>query len=181
MKKIFYWVLLVLFLPLTAQAQDLSNEEQVLYDLIMTYRDQLGLPQIPLSPSLNAVARTHTRDLMQNRPHNESCNTHSWSNHGNWSSCCYTPDHKQARCMWDKPRELTSYTGNGYEIAYRKVLHGINDEIRAEHALRSWQKSRHHNAVIINQGPWKKHKWKAIGISIFGSFATVWFGDVPDS
>lgn len=181
MKDKCFLILLVFLLPFNGQAQDLNAEELALYELIMTYRAAQGLPRIPLSPSLNTVAQAHTRDLMNHRPNYGNCNTHSWSKHGNWSACCYTPDHKQAKCMWNKPRELTSYTGNGYEIAFRAKLQSTNDRLSAERALRSWQKSHHHNAVIINEGPWKKHNWKAIGISIFGSFATVWFGDVPDS
>jgi hypothetical protein len=49
------------------------------------------------------------------------CNMHSWSDKGFnvWNSCCYTSDHAEAECMWDKPREITfgSFTGFGYENA----------------------------------------------------------------
>ncbi len=154
----------------------LSQEEQKLYKLIMDYRKQNGLPSIPLSKSLTFVAQTHVRDLEENFIPNTNCNTHSWSDKGNWSSCCYTSDHKQNTCMWNKPRELTSYQGTGYEISFGG-LKGYT--VTAESALKSWQGSNGHNQVIINAGTWKDN-WKAIGIGIYKGYATVWFGKVED-
>jgi hypothetical protein len=40
--------------------------------------------------------------------------------------------------------------------------------------------SKPHNAVIINDADWKRMKWKAIGLGIFGRYAAVWFGDESD-
>jgi hypothetical protein len=34
--------------------------------------------------------------------------------------------------------------------------------------------------VIINQDIWKKYAWNAIGISIKGKYAVVWFGKEAD-
>src|ERR1044071_1101964 len=95
----------------------LTSEELKLYNLITAYRTQNGLPSIPLSVSLTEVAQLHAKDLETNRPNQEGCSMHSWSANGKWTSCCYTPDHAQKLCMWNKPKELTSYTGNGFEIA----------------------------------------------------------------
>jgi uncharacterized protein YkwD len=78
--------------------------------------------------------------------------------------------------MWVKPRELTSYLGNGFEIAF--ITSG---EASAINALNSWKKSSGHNAVIINQGIWKNSNWNAIGIGLFKGFAVVWFGQEYDS
>src|SRR5690606_37215456 len=97
-----------------------TGEEQLLYEMIMDYRKSKGLDPIPLSSRLSRVAQLHARDLMENyefSPTNH-CNPHSWSKEGEWSSCCYTSDHKQAKCMWDKPKEIAGYEGAGYEIAY---------------------------------------------------------------
>jgi hypothetical protein len=37
-----------------------------------------------------------------------------------------------------------------------------------------------HNDMTINKNMFKKTKWKAIGISIRGGFAVVWFGKEED-
>lgn len=87
--------------------------------LINAHRARHGLAAIPASPSLCTVAATHVSDLAQNQPSGGECNLHSWSNAGPWGACCYTSNHAQARCMWNKPRELTLYPGRGYENAHR--------------------------------------------------------------
>ena len=152
-----------------------SAEEQRLYDLIMEYRAEEALPPIPHSPSLTYVAQAHVRDLDAHFIQQGGCNAHSWSGNGEWTSCCYTPDHAEAECMWLKPRELTEYDGYGYEIAYT-----YSAGAGAEDALRSWQGSPPHNAVILNADTWRNITWKAIGVGIHGDYAVVWFGEEPD-
>jgi len=162
-------------------AQKLTAEEMKLYDLMMDYRKAYGLPSIPISKSLTTVARTHVKDLQDNKPDQDSCNAHSWSSKGSWSPCCYTPDHAQAPCMWGKPRELTSYRGDGFEIAVTKRDSFRNNlEISASLALERWKLSPGHNAVIINKGIWQDKHWKAIGICIGPGYAVAWFGEEPD-
>ncbi len=159
----------------------LSAEEKKLYLLIMDYRKTMKLPNIPTSRSLTYVAQAHSKDLVENTPEKGKCNMHSWSNKGNWKACCYTADHKRPSCMWGKPRELTDYSGDGYEIAagYDPGSSAEHD-LSAEDALELWKNSSAHNAIIINKGIWKKTKWKAIGIGIYKGAATVWFGKVDD-
>lgn len=152
----------------------LTTAEKELYDLIIDYRSTLGLGDIPLSSSLTYVAQQHVNDLVENNPTSNNCNLHSWSDKGNWSACCYTADHAEAACMWDKPRELTDYTGNGYEIAYFQ-----SNEATPEEALSAWQNSSAHNDVILNNGSWS-NKWNAIGLGIRGKYAVVWFGNEED-
>lgn len=152
----------------------LSADEQRLYRLIMDYRSSEGLSPIPLSPNLSFVAKTHVRDL-QAHPPTGKCNFHSWSNNDPWSPCCYTGDHARAQCMWDKPRELTEYPGNGYEIASWN-----SGQSTPETALSGWKGSPLHNAVIVNSGSWARIKWRAVGVGIYGSFAVVWFGEELD-
>jgi hypothetical protein len=151
-----------------------SAGEQRLYRLLMEYRRAKGLPPIPLSPSLSFVARAHVRDL-QGHPPTGKCNGHSWSADGAWTPCCYTDDHARAQCMWDKPRELTRYPGNGYEISAWNS--GQQD---ADSALSCWKGSPLHNAVIVNSGVWARIRWKAVGVGIYGSYAVVWFGEEAD-
>ncbi len=169
--------LLSVFFSFNSFAQVLNEEEKELYRIIMEYRVQKGLPNIPLSSSLSFVAQTHVKDLVVNRPDRNGCNLHSWSPNGTWTPCCYTPDHAQAKFMWSKPRELTKYPGNGYEISYWDG----SENATASGALNVWKQSSGHNAVIVNQGIWASHPWKAIGIGIYNGYAVVWFGEESDS
>jgi uncharacterized protein YkwD len=155
---------------------DPSFEEMQLYKLLTEYRADNGLPKIPLSRSLTRVAQLHVRDLSRNPP-NGKCNMHSWSSKGNWSACCYTSDHAQAQCMWNKPRELTNYLGNGYENA-NGGSRGY--QANAVSALNGWKKSSGHNAVILNQGIWSHNHWKAVGVGIYDNYAVLWFGEEAD-
>ncbi|HAA17794.1 MAG TPA: CAP domain-containing protein [Cytophagales bacterium] len=164
-----------LIISTNAWAQSLSTEEQKLYDLIMEERALEGLPNIPLSKSLTMVAQTHARDLENHQPDAGECNLHSWSDQGDWTPCCYTPDHAQAQCMWDKPREITDYTGNGFEISYWS-----SRRASAEEALDSWRGSSGHYAVIMNQGTWDDNQWQAMGIGLYGTYGVVWFGTAKD-
>ncbi len=181
--KTFAFLLTVVFLTGFA-AEDLmpapvclSAEERKLYDLMMQYRDAKGLEPIPLSIRLTVVAQTHARDLAENYSFKagNKCNPHSWSGKGKWTACCYTSDHKQAECMWNKPREITGYPGNGYEIAYYSTAGAT-----AEEGLRGWKASPAHNPVIVNEGIWSKVNWKAVGVGFFGDYGVVWFGEVED-
>lgn len=161
----------------------LSTEELVLYDFINVYRNKNGLKPISLSKSLTYVAQTHVKDLSINRPFNNSkCNMHSWSDKGKWTSCCYTSNHKQAECMWNKPKELTHYKGQGYEIAhgFAQFNEFSGDTVTAVSALDGWKNSKGHNNVILNKDIWNKSAWNAIGIGIYKDFACVWFGKETD-
>lgn len=156
---------------------ELTVDEQKLYRMIMDYRKQKALPVIPLSKSLSYVAKVHVIDLENNFTPGGECNLHSWSEGGRWSPVCYTPDHKNAELMWNKPGELTNYKGNGYEIS----AGASNYKIEAATALRLWQNSTGHNNVIINGDIWNNVVWKAIGIGMYRGYACVWFGKEPDT
>jgi uncharacterized protein YkwD len=155
----------------------LNSEEQKLYELMMTYRKSKGLEPIPISAKLTTVAQTHAKDLMNHYKFDftNKCNPHSWSTKGKWSSCCYTSDHKQAKCMWDKPKEIAGYAGAGYEIAYYS-----SKGATAVEGLEGWKKSAAHNPLIINDGMWSKANWKSIGIGFYGEYGIVWFGELED-
>lgn len=77
--------------------------------------------------------------------------------------------------MWNKPREMTAYKGDGFEIATFYSA-GMTPEI----ALDSWKKSKGHHEVIINKGIWKAMKWRAMGVSVYDNYAVVWFGTERD-
>lgn len=183
--KTFVLAILTLFLIQASQAPArdpealcLSKEEKKLYDLIMQYRKSKKLNSIPLSAKLSQVAQVHARDLAENysfSPDN-TCNPHSWSDKGDWSDCCYTNDHKQAKCMWDKPKEISGYEKPGYEIAYYSSA-GAS----AQEGIDGWKVSPSHNPLLINSGMWSKVQWKAIGVGIYKEYGIVWFGELEDS
>ena len=170
-RTLFFLCCIVCF---SSFSQEQSAEEEILYDLIMEYRKDKVLGLIPLSKSLTKVAQLHSKDLALNRPDQGNCNAHSWSEKGKWTSCCYTSDHAKASCMWDKPKELSSYNHPGYEIS----CVGSNP-LRAVAALKSWKTSKSHNDVMINLDVWDE-PWLAIGIGLFQGYATVWFGHYPE-
>jgi uncharacterized protein YkwD len=153
-----------------------TSMEQRMYNLIMDYRANKNLPVISYSIELEKVAKAHATDLMLYYKTSEKCNLHSWSKNGKWQSCCYTADHKQSNCMWQKPAELSNYKATGYEIACY-----TSDGETPEQALKQFIESKYHKEVIVNTGIWKNTKWQAIGIGFSGNYATVWFGEAKDA
>jgi hypothetical protein len=153
--------------PIGARARDLANA-------INSYRAQNGLPAVPLSARLTQVAEIHARDLPAN-PLPTECNAHSWTSRGAWTSCCYTGDHKQAQCMWSKPREVSGFDSTGFEIAIGKpgVVSGY--VLDSHRAVDLWKSSPPHNDVILNRGQWASVTWKALGAGIIDSHACAWF------
>jgi hypothetical protein len=146
-----------------------------LEEQINNYRASIGLPRIPISAALTKVARAHARDLATHNPVTETCNMHSWSANGSWSSCCYDRSRAAARCMWVKPKEIAGYKGNGYEIAAR-----WSSGMSPDRALDQWQRSSAHHDVMVNAGIWDK-PWRALGVAIEGDFAVAWFGEEADA
>ena len=146
----------------------LNREERKLYQSLNAYRRENGLPAIPLSPSLSLVANRHVLDLELNI----GSLTHSWSN------CRYDVSNRSTYpCMWNAPQRLgTAYLGSGYENAY-SISSG---EATAAAALRTWQSSRPHNAVMLNQDIWSDNNWRAVGVGIHGGYAVMWFGEESD-
>ncbi len=158
---------------------------QRLAALINAYRVQNGKRAHPLSRTMMTVAGAHVADLTEN-PSIDSgrCVPHSWSRENGllWSGCCYTVDHAQAGCMWDKPRELSAgldmiqYTGNGYEIAMRGY-----DGNTPEQVLEAFVASPPHRAVILSASGWEfLDTAPAMGAAMRGKYSVVWFGDSRD-
>ena len=161
----------------------ISENERHLADLINEYRESHGLKQVAISISLTEVAQLHVRDLIEKIPYDENgkCNMHSWSKSKKWIGCCYNSGEDGA-CMWSKPREMTNYQGDGYEIVMAQFNSQFPDkEVTAEDALNSWKKSPRHNAVLLNKEIWKSTEFKAMGVGIFNGVAAVWFGEEIDN
>ena len=155
-----------------AAEKPFTEAELHLLQSINTYRKSLGLSEVVASSKLTKVARLHAADLRDNPP-KLPCNMHSWSAKGPTKACCYTNDHKNPNCMWEKPGELAGYADKGYEIA------AMNTDPNVDW-LAQWKRSTGHHQVIVNQGIWKEVEWKAIGIGICPPYATVWFGMAKD-
>jgi hypothetical protein len=175
MKRFVFLFTIAIMLLAGCKKEDIINPTDSLVDVINKFRLENNLSEIPVSPSLTTVAETHVRDLAENYVLSNVCNLHSWSDKGNWTPFCYSADHANAQLMWNKPRELTSYTGNGYEIAVFK-----SDTLTANQALELWKNSEEHLNVILNRGIWKDIKWNAIGGAINKGYAVVWFGEEVD-
>jgi uncharacterized protein YkwD len=153
-----------------------------LYAAITTYRQGLGLAAIPLSPQLTAVAKAHVQDLMANFTTDPNytgtdCVPHGWSSKGNWTGGCYKfADPNTFPIMWNKPKEIANYPGNGFEILFGST----GFQATAAAALQAWQADPPHNDVIVNQGIWKDLTWRAIGVWVEDGWASVWFGEQTD-
>ncbi|MCX2744425.1 CAP domain-containing protein [Mangrovivirga sp. M17] len=174
----FLFVLSALVNPHTNKVDEeicLNEKEINLHKLLNNYRTDNNLAPVEVSSKLTKVAQAHAIDLEDNYEMDDDCNPHSWSSEGDWTSCCYTNDHKNATCMWYKPKEIANYGAHGYEIIFYH-----SREATPEDALSGWQESSAHNPVVINTGIWKKIDWKAMGVAIRGSWAVVWFGPAPD-
>ncbi len=151
-----------------------SGPGKEIVDLLNEYRMENNLDPIPCSPSLMTVSETHVWDLYDHQPHGPAeCNLHSWSDQGSWTPCCYTSDHAQAACMWNKPSELTVYSGSGYENAAAGASSPAG-------ALSMWKNSSGHNAVMLNEGIWAGRTWRAVGAALYQGYAVLWFGEQTD-
>lgn len=157
----------------------LSADESTLYEELMQARKHEGLPHIPLSASLTLVAQVHADDADANPDlFNASCNLHSWNTSSDWSGCCYTSDHAEKECMWDKPYEISNFPSAGYEIAYRGQ--GTPEQI-----VDAWLGSEGHRDVLLNRAGWADFPFESIGVGISEEregqrFAFVWFAVAPD-
>ena len=175
----FPWPALSGELPVEVEELCLIEEEVKLYEKINAYREQKGKDPIPLSFNLTIVAQAHAIDLFENKPYDDHCNMHSWSDNGPWSQCCYTSDHSNPHCMWDKPGEVSNYPGRGYEIVYSYWPVSSSVPL-AKEALEAWQLSPGHNNTIINAGVFTQATWNAMGVGIYGGYVVVWFGEEAD-
>lgn len=160
-------------------ADCLNPDEAALAALANQYRQNNGLPAVPVSFSLSSVAQWHVWDLRANAPHQGACNLHSWSNArpAIWQAMCYTADHAQAAQMWNKPRQVTgnAYASEGYEIAAYAT-----PSISPALALTLWQNSAGHNDVLLNRNAWAGLTWRAMGVGLFQGYAVIWFGTLND-
>jgi len=153
---------------------DKAARTKALFELVNATRVKRGTYAVAWSPSLAKVAEAHVADLEKHPPQGK-CNLHSWSSDGPWVPCCYTPDHKNAKCVTSKPGELTAYKGKGFENAAWDSL-----RMTPEQAVLGWLQSDGHRVVMLSQNEWKNPPWKALGVAISEHYAVIWFGHEPD-
>jgi cell division septation protein DedD len=153
-----------------------SQEETILYNMINDMRRKNKLSLIPFSVSLSSVARIHIGDLILSRPQDQGCSLHSWSASGSWTSCCNTKGTSGIQCMKLKPREITGYPGNGYELIYWG-----EDKATPADAAALWQEVGASSDMILSRGKWKGYQWKAMGVGIKDGYAVLWLGDKTDN
>lgn len=153
----------------------LDEQEIKLVNLINQLRVQNNLPIIALSRSLSFVAKLHVYDLQLNKQDTSICNAHSWSDKGKWTSCCYNSYVLKNNCMWDKPKELTSYNFRGYELVYNEE--GI---VSADSVFKLWKSSEEVLDMLLSRASHSDKKWLAIGIGVSENYVSVWFGQRLD-
>jgi hypothetical protein len=82
----------------------------------------------------------------------------------------------QGECIRNKPKELTAYTGEGYELTYAEVFNTNADTV-----FKFWSSIDEANEFLLNEGPWEKKSWRAMGIGIYKSYAVLWMGQKTDA
>jgi len=152
-----------------------SQDENILYNMINDMRRQAKMSPIAFSACLSIVAHAHINDLIITKPQDNGCSLHSWSASGKWTACCNTKDPAGILCMKSKPKEITGYPGNGYELIYWG-----EDNATPADAAALWQKVDASSDMILCRGKWKNYQWKAIGVGIKDGYAVLWLGDKPD-
>ena len=77
-------------------------------------REMRGLPRLECSEKLREIALTHAMDQMAHVKAGGSfgnCNLHTWfQKNEDYKDCCYTSDHANPKCMWEKPKEIFGKT-----------------------------------------------------------------------
>ncbi|MBF2047872.1 MAG: CAP domain-containing protein [Elainella sp. C42_A2020_010] len=156
-----------IFNAIQCQGDGQELEEARLHELVNQYRAEQGLPPIPRSPSLDLLANRHVLDIALNIGQL----THSWSD------CDYNPsDLRTLNCSSRAAQRLgTAYPGKVYENAHYNARGAT-----AASALRGWQNSPSHNALLLNLNNWRNSRWRAMGIGIYRQYAVLWVGEERD-
>ncbi len=153
----------------------ITSHEKKLFDAINTLLTDYGKKSLKLSASLSYVAKTHVKDLLQNRPDTSICNLSSWSDKGDWTPCCFNRYVPQQECMWGKPKELTTYPYRGYEMAGY-----FQDEFTADSVIELWSSQKEVLDMLLTRENYSKKEWVCMGIGMNRHYVSVWFGQRPD-
>ncbi len=154
----------------------ISAEDNKLYESINLFLIENGQKELSLSKSLSYVANLHITDLIQNHPDTSICNLSSWSNNGNWTSCCYQKYVPNQDCMWDKPKELTNFKYRGYELALF-----FEEEFNSDTVMQLLLSSNAVIDMLLTKGYYSKKKWVCMGLAINKEYASIWFAQRADN
>ena len=131
----------------------INSNEIELFNQLNRLIDEYGKMELELSASLSYVAHVHVNDLLINRPDTSVCNLSSWSGNGDWTACCHNPYVPQQDCMWDKPKELTTYPYRGYEL-----VSYFEDDFTIDSVLKLWSTSKVVLDMILTEHPFSNAK-----------------------
>lgn len=153
----------------------ISVTENQLFNRINQFRIENGKTSIENSISLSYVAKLHVDDLFKNKPDTSICNLSSWSDKGDWSACCYNSYVPNPDCMWDKPKEITSFKYRGYELALY-----FEEDFNVDTVMQLIQSSKEARDMILTNGNYKQKKWICGGFGINDNYVSIWFAQRPD-
>lgn len=153
----------------------ISANDMQLFERVNELRVDYDKSKLQLSASLSYVAKMHVLDLSKNRPDTSICGLSSWSDKGNWKACCYNTYVLNEDCMWDKPKELTSYPYRGYELVTY-----FEDDFTNDSILQIWSGTREVLDMILTQGNYSTKKWVCMGVGIYKNYVSLWFGQRAD-
>jgi len=153
----------------------ISINEMKLFKNINELRADYDKPKLKLSSSLSYVARLHVNDLLNNHPDTSICGLSSWSDNGEWKACCYNSYVLDEECMWDKPKELTSYPYRAYELVTY-----FEDQFTTDSVIKIWSGTRQVIDMILTRGKYEQKKWVCFGVGINDHYVSVWFAQRAD-
>ncbi len=141
---------------------DISDQENELFNLVNEYRKQNNLEEISISKELCLVANRHALDLQKN------IGTISHS----WSDCAYVAgDPKTHDCILKAPKR---FNPNFAGLAFENAFSTSGNSVSSVFALNLWKKSRLHNSLLINLDGFKGVKFNGGCVGIKDRFAVLW-------
>lgn len=172
----------MLFFPTWSVSQNkvpadfcVTASEADLFNMVNQLRLDYGKSKMQFSASLSYVAKMHVNDLQNNNPDTSICNLSSWSNNGNWTACCFTKYAHNPDCMWDKPKELTSFPYRGYEMVTL-----IQGDYNNDTVINLWSNSKNVLDMILARGTYSQKKWICGGIAKSDNYVALWFAQRKD-
>merc|ERR1712110_925119 len=141
--------------------------------LVNRERGSSGLRPLHCDANMRWVAYQHLDDAdegaQQNLAWGDECNLHSWLVK---FPCCYTSDHANGKCVWNKPLQLSGWDDRtGFEISAWR-----SDKMSATQAINQWRGSFGHYDVIMGRSGWDD--LKTVGCGYRNNHAHCWFAKI---
>lgn len=154
----------------------ISADDNKLLESINQFLVENGKKDLDYSISLSYVAKLHVNDLLQNHPDTSVCNLSSWSNKGEWTDCCYQKYVPNQDCMWEKPKELTSFKYRGYEMAFY-----FEEDFNSDTVMQLLLSSNAAIDMLLTKGDYSKKNWVCMGVALNNKYASIWFAQRADN